>query len=428
MRALWRLLDRIAAALIPQQTQQRLAYSMIPVALALGAMGLVAVGVNVGGSGPAATSGLVAHGQLVGADRLPPNATKPSTAAATTTTVAPAAVAPALKGALPVGKGMWMYQPKAVEGGNPEAIVARAKAVGLTHIFVRTGSSKTGFYARDFLTQILPAAHAAGIRIYGWDFPYLNNVGADAARAAEAIRFTTPDGHRIDGFSADIEFPSMGVKVTPANASLYGRALRESVGAQYPLIATVPRPSHKIKFYPYDQVVESFDAIAPMVYWLNREPVSDVTGALRDLAKYNKPVFPIGQAYDGAADHGPPGVPGRAALLSFMAAAEEHGANAVSFWSWQHASQEAWDAIKDAPQFTLPQGPDAPFSPGQIRAYQHLLKSLGFDLPVDGVWGQATTDAVVAYQRAARLPATGVIDGATRGLLLKPFHSPILGL
>ena len=89
---------------------------------------------------------------------------------------------PNLRGALPVGKGMWMYQPKAVEGGNAEAIIARATAVGLTHIFVRTGSSKTGFYAADFLSKILPVAHAHGIRIYGWDFPYLDDIAYDIGR------------------------------------------------------------------------------------------------------------------------------------------------------------------------------------------------------------------------------------------------------
>jgi hypothetical protein len=320
---------------------------------------------------------------------------------------------------------MWMFQPKAVEGGNPDAIIAKAQAIGLTHIFVRTGSSKTGFYAGDFLAQLLPVAHSHGIRVYGWDFPYLHDPGDDVNRAIAAITFTTPSGDRIDGFSADIEFPSMGVKLE--NAGAYGAALRQAVGAQYPLIATVPRPSHKIKFYPYAQVVSSFDAIAPMVYWLNREPVSDVVGAMRDLAQFGKPVIPIGQAYDGAADHGPPGVPGRAAIQAFMAAAEQSGATSVSFWSWQHASAEAWDAIRDAPQFVLAAQTDAPLTPGQVRAYQYLLTSLGFPTTVDGLLSQATTDAIAAYQRAAHLPVTGVIDAATKVLMLTPFKSPLLG-
>jgi hypothetical protein len=417
-------LDRAAARIVPKRLQRRLADSMVPVAVVLAAMGLVSIGMEVGNSGaPVHAGSQLAVARLRGADQVPPAAKKPEPATTTVPAPAPPPAAPALRGALPVGKGMWMYQPKAVEGGNPNAIVARAKAVGLTHIFVRTGSSKVGFYAGGFLSEILPVAHANGIRIYGWDFPYLDNVGDDVGRAVAAITFTTPDGHRIDGFSSDIEFPSMGVKLQHAGA--YGAALRSAVGKDYPLIATVPRPSHKIKFYPYAEVVASFDAIAPMVYWLNREPVSDVTGAIRDLAQFGKPIIPIGQAYDGAADHGPPGVPNRAAIQAFMAAAEQHGAPSVSFWSWQHASQEAWDAIKDAPQFVLPVHDEgSAFNPGQIRAYQHLLTSLGFRTPIDGVWGQPIIDAIAAYQRAARLPVTGLIDGATRGLLLKPFRLP----
>ena len=322
-----------------------------------------------------------------------------------------------------------MYEPDKVEGGDPHALVARAQAVGLTHVFVRTGSSKRGFYGTDYLNKLLPVAHAHGIRVYGWDFPYLDNVGDDINRAVQAITFTTPSGDRIDGFSADIELLNMGVKVTPANATAYGAGLRQRVGDQYPLIATVPRPSPKLKTYPFAEVVQSFDAIAPMVYWLNRDPVTDVTGAIRDLAHFGKPIIPIGQAYDGAVDHGPAGVPGRAAIQAFMAAAEQSGATSVSFWSWQHASQEAWDAIKDAPQFVLPSATaGSPLTPAQVRAYQYLLTSLGFPVDADGVYKQATAAAVSAYQRAAHLPVTGVIDDTTRKLLLTPIKAPLLGL
>jgi len=392
------------------------------------AMGFVAVGAHIGRADTAPViNGQLMASRLHGASLLPPVASQPVAETAAPVDL-PTPAAPALKGALPVGKGMWMYQPAAVEGGNPEAIVARAHAIGLTHIFVRTGSSKTGFYAGDFLARLLPVAHANGIRVYGWDFPYLNNVADDVNRAIAAISFTTTDGHRIDGFSADIEFPSMGVKVTPANATAYGAGLRHAVGDGYPLIATVPRPSRAaVKVYPYAQVVSSFDAIAPMVYWLNREPVSDVVHAMYDLGKFGKPIIPIGQAYDGAADHGPPGVPGRAAIQAFMAAAEEHGATSVSFWSWQHASQEAWDAIRDAPQFVLPTMPDTTLNAGQLRAYQYLLTSLGFPTAVDGVWSTSVAEAIAAYQRAAHLPVTGVIDAATRVVLLTPFKSPLLG-
>ncbi|MGH9165920.1 MAG: peptidoglycan-binding domain-containing protein, partial [Acidimicrobiales bacterium] len=63
---------------------------------------------------------------------------------------------------------------------------------------------------------------------------------------------------------------------------------------------------------------------------------------------------------------------------------------------------------------------------GQVQAYQTLLSSLGFTAPITGTWGQATSDAVAAYQRAARLPGSGIIDEATRAVLLTPFAPPIV--
>jgi hypothetical protein len=219
---------------------------------------------------------------------------------------------------------------------------------------VRTGSSWDGFYAGPFLDQILPKAHAAGIRVYGWDFPRLIDVGDDVQRALYAIRHEAPGKHKIDGFAADIETRSEGTAITAEAATAYGDQLRGAVGDGYPLIAVVPRPSSwTLSFYPYAEVVNRFDAVAPMVYWLNRQPGPDVAGALEDLKPLGKPVFPVGQAYDGAPEGGRPGVPPREELLTFMEVAHGHGAAGVSFWSWQAADQQAWDAIRDAAHFKV---------------------------------------------------------------------------
>ena len=254
---------------------------------------------------------------------------------------------------LPYGKGMWMWQPDKSDGGDVEAIVNRAKEVGLTHIYVRTGSSWDGFYAGEWLDKLLPKAHAAGIRIYGWDFPRLIDTGADVERGLAAINYRTPGGHRLDGFAADIETQSEGTRVSAEAATSYGDALRAGAGEGYPLIACVPRPSPWTKsFFPYAEVVSRFDAVAPMVYWLNRQPGPDVQGAMNDLRGLGKPIFPVGQAYDGAPEGGRRGVPPREELHSFMQVAQAEGAQGVSFWSWQAANQQAWDAIRDASEFT----------------------------------------------------------------------------
>lgn len=261
---------------------------------------------------------------------------------------------------LPSGKGMWIYVPDKTEGGNVDAIVSKAKATGLTHLWVRMGSAWDGFNVVPFVNRLLPAAHAAGIKVIGWDFPKLEPWDTDVARALTMIRHTTPDGHRIDAFSADIETRAEGTRIRPEAARDYGAALRAGAGADYPLIATVPRPSKERASFPYAEVVADYDAIAPMVYWLNRQPDSDVIGAMKELAKFGKPVYPVGQAYDGAPEGGRRGVPPPEELNRFIMAAHQRGAPAISFWSWQSANQPAWDAIRDAVEYRAVPGPGSP--------------------------------------------------------------------
>jgi hypothetical protein len=339
----------------------------------------------------------------------------------------PTPIPPALaKGALPIGKGMWIWQPEQVEGGDVTAMVGRATAAGLTHVYVRMGSSVDGFTAGPFLDALLPAAHAAGLRVYGWDFPYFRDVNADLRRGVDAIRYTTPDGQRIDGFSPDIETQSEGVSLNAENAAAYATALRAAVGPGVPLIATVPRPSGLMQaVYPYAQVLGPFDAVAPMVYWLNRQPDTDVAGAVDFLAAFGKPVIPIGQAYDGGLEGGRPGPPTPDEIQRFMSTADAHGAAGVSFWSWQHADQSVWDTIAASPQFTLPSGPVVDLAAGQVRSLQVLLSSVGFATPVTGQWDATTSASLLAFQQAWSVPPTGVVDDLTRSLLLHPLAPPL---
>jgi hypothetical protein len=326
---------------------------------------------------------------------------------------APVRVADAVPSAqrVPLGKGMWLYQLS--QTGGAEAVVRQAQAVGLTHLYLRLGSSKDGFYDQGELDQLLPAAHAGGLKVVGWDFPYLFDPAADARRAADEIAYATPDGQRIDAFSADIETAAEGVNLTAEGAAAYGAGLRELAGPGYPLIATVPRPATNVG-YPFAEVTAAFDAIAPMVYWLNRDPVAEVTSAIADLAPLGKPVLPIGQAYDGGSEGGPVGKPPKEALVRFMDAALADGALGVSFWAFQDLTPEHWAAVGDATAWDLPANAAAGDATGYL---QRVLAVAGHPV-TGGPVGPATTTALAAAQHSFGLPATGTLDRATARDLL----------
>jgi hypothetical protein len=320
---------------------------------------------------------------------------------------------------LPLGKGMWFHRLHQT-GASADELVRQARAAGLTHLYVRTGSSRSGFEGGPELDAVLSVAHAAGLKVVGWDFPYLEDPAADAARALAAIRYTTPEGQRIDAFSADIETPSEGVRLGADRVDAYGRRLRELAGPGYPLIGTVPNACLNVRF-PYAEVARHFDAFAPMVYWITRDPAADVACNIEKLAWFGKPVLPIGQAYDPAIDN--PTlvglVPGYDHLAAFMRTAAERGAAGVSFWAWHTATPEMWKAVTDATEFTLVAvGPDG--DRAAVLVLQRALRAHGFDVPVDGRYGPATTGALARLRSGWGLPSTDGLDAPTIARLVGP--------
>jgi peptidoglycan hydrolase-like protein with peptidoglycan-binding domain len=61
----------------------------------------------------------------------------------------------------------------------------------------------------------------------------------------------------------------------------------------------------------------------------------------------------------------------------------------------------------------LRQGPNSTWPRVTVRSLQYLLNARGVRLTVDGAFGPLTRSAVIAFQRAHHLAASGVADAAT---------------
>jgi hypothetical protein len=222
------------------------------------------------------------------------------------------------------GKGIWLT----VWPTSPldvTRVVALAHAETLRQLWVRTGSSQSGFYGAATLSALVPAAHAVGIAVIAWDFPTLSNPAADAKRVAQALR------SGADGFGADIETASEGTYLTARRVAYY-LSLARAATADRPLVAIVPRPTaYWLATYPYQSEAPFVDAFAPMVYWSCTEPGAAVGSAISALARL-RPVAPIGQDYDMAAEGGRHGLPSGREIWRFLDVADRSGAIGASLY------------------------------------------------------------------------------------------------
>ncbi|MHB8671352.1 MAG: hypothetical protein ACYDAD_12510 [Acidimicrobiales bacterium] len=245
-----------------------------------------------------------------------------------------------------LGRGMWIWQLPATEHGDARAIVARAASTGLHQIWVRVGDSFDGFYGASTLDALVAQAHARGIAVIGWGFPYLYDPVRDAQWGAAALAWRGSGGASLDGFSPDIEMATEGVALSERRVAVYLGELRRAAGNRL-LVATVYRPTDRFfapGAYPYATIAKYVDEFAPMVYWGCTEPGDAVAQAISRLARL-RPVHVIGQAYDMGPEGGRPGAPGGAELSRFLDAARRRGALGASFWVWQDMTDAEWKAL-----------------------------------------------------------------------------------
>jgi len=255
------------------------------------------------------------------------------------------------------GKGMWIWEWGSTDGGDAGAIVQEALSAGLHQLWVRVGDSKDGFYGADELDALVPLAHAHGLAVIAWGFPYLWDPVGDAQWTTQVLGWHSADGQQVDGFSADIEKASEGVMLSAQRAAVYLQLVRQAAGSRL-VVATVypPNDSDWNGGYPYQAMAPYVDAFAPMVYWECTDPGSD---AALDVARLStlRPVHLIGQAFNFAGDGGRADSPSGAEVAEFLSAGQRAGALGASFWVWQDATSEEWSSLAGFPWSPQRAGP-----------------------------------------------------------------------
>jgi hypothetical protein len=254
------------------------------------------------------------------------------------------------------GKGMWFtnYLP---HHSDVDQMMRAAKLAGITHVYAEVAITPYGFYARDTLNRLIPAAHKQGIAVIAWVYPYLRDVSLDVRLTKLVTDYVTPTGERADGVAADIE-----EVIDRASVYSYGQLTRALLGDDTLMVAAVFHPRAEPD-YPYDAIAANWNVLAPMDYWHSRARKlygrADVTRfvavsiiTIRAAMGMNQlPIEELGQTYNMFTDDftGGATAPGWDEMIADMDAAKDFGCIGVSFFEWQTATQEQWQAISRYP-------------------------------------------------------------------------------
>jgi hypothetical protein len=301
------------------------------------------------------------------------------------------------------GAGMWIWQMGKSEEGDPFAIAARARAAGVSTVFVKSSDGTNDW--DQFTPLLVQTLHAQGLRVCAWQYVYGDAPEREALLGAAAAA----DG--ADCLVIDAESQYEGKY---AQAQRYVATLRASVGPGYPVgLTSFPYADYHGRL-PYSVFLGPGGAQAnlPQVYWKDIGGTPDAVSAhtLAVNRIYGAPIAPLGQTYGS--------VPAPE-VQRFRAIWAGYGAGGLSWWSWQATPAALWATLA-----TDPGPPVAVTDPGwptlgkgargdQVIWLQQHLITADATVPLDGVLGASTVAALRAFQAARGIPPTGTTDALT---------------
>src|SRR3954452_126196 len=308
------------------------------------------------------------------------------------------------------GNGMWIWELSHSTGGNLDAIAARARAAGVTTLFIKS-SDGTGTW-RQFNSRLVQSLHARGLKACAWGYVY----GSRPTSEARAARYALRSG--ADCFVIDAESEYEGKYVS---ASTYMGKLRAYAGPDYPIgLAGFPYV-HYHPAFPYSVFLGLGGAQfnLPQMYW--RAIGTTVDNVFATTYTYNtpygRPVYPLGQTYGGVSSR---------QIVRFRQFAQAYGAPGVSWWSWQSTPYSRWGALAEelavlpASRAVLPAATTLSHGMrGDLVVWaQQLLMGAGEHVRPHGKLDSRTRTAIKLFQRANGLPVTGAVDPTTWASLL----------
>lgn len=322
----------------------------------------------------------------------------------------PSSLAPGPSGSPFDGTGMWIWYLSRSDGGDPAAIGARAQALGIRTVFIKSSDGGSSYWSQ-FSSSTVAALQAQHLHVCAWQYVYGSHPLQEANLGAQA----KSAGAECLVIDAESEYEGRY-----AAAQTYIQHLRSLVGPGYPIgLASFPYVDFHLQL-PYSVFLGPGGAQynLPQMYWKAIGTTVDANYAHTYTwnREYQRPIFPLGQSYTD---------PAPSQLTRFRQLAGAYGATGLSWWDWQETTARGWQAIG------APLTPVSGFTPtagypvlskgasGDVVIWmQEHLASADSSTPTSGKFDSATAQALTNFQTSHGLTGDGVVGSATWAALL----------
>lgn len=239
------------------------------------------------------------------------------------------------------GKGMWIWKMGDAEHGNPAAIVAAAKAAGLSHVLIKLWDGSYPYNMQrdiDLAGQTIFELRDAGIAVWGWGYIYGYDWQGEAAITIKRTQQYPLSGIVID---AEVEF-----KRSPAMAGVAANYMKQVRGAfpSMPIAMSAYRYPSLHREFPFRAFLDYCDIAMPQVYW--EQAQNSAAQLARSFAEYktfnygSKLLYiPVGPTYKWNGWR-----PTAQSVRDFMDSARDTlKLPAVNFFSWDECRRDLMD-------------------------------------------------------------------------------------
>lgn len=246
------------------------------------------------------------------------------------------------------GKWIWVWNYPRCCGGDPVAIAQHIKDASCVGVLVKSGDGGHDFGQGAPIEEILLDLRQQGIQAEPWEYWYLRDTPGDEygiptltyrEEAQHLIATCTKTGAAFGAI--DIEGESENAASPTVNARLALAAVKQALSGLELYYAPLAQPNYHPRL-PYAAMNEFCAGVLPQAYYnsMGVEPERAIElcyDAFASEGLTSRPLYPAGAADPGVTPNG---------LIRWSNAAIARGAESLSYWSFEHMTDDLWAAVR----------------------------------------------------------------------------------